>query len=235
MCIRDSDKPGREGFRRGVTEGDISPRAMRNATFTLLALDCLIGLSLIIWGGWWLIFVGIAIAIFALAYSTGPWPLSHHGLGEVAVIIFFGIIPVIFTAYVETGNWKMMPVAFPMSMAIGLLGANVLIVNNYRDREDDAKVGKRTLAVIFGPKAIAGLYLVNGFLALLFIEIATAIRIPVLWQIVPLLFINQHYLLWRELRESHGAECNPLLGKTALTMLAVAIWALLAFTLSPSA
>ena len=82
------DRKGREGFRRGVTEGDISPRAMLAATFALLAFACAVGCTLIIWGGWWLIAAGAAIAVFAMAYSAGPLPLSHHGLGEVAVIIF---------------------------------------------------------------------------------------------------------------------------------------------------
>ena len=86
------DKKGREGFRRGVTEGDISPAAMKKATFATLMLAACVGCSLIIWGGWWLIFIGIAIGIFALAYSTGPFPLSHNGLGEVTVFIFFGIL-----------------------------------------------------------------------------------------------------------------------------------------------
>lgn len=91
------DKKGREGFRRGVTEGDIKPSDMKKATFIILLLAAAIGSTLIIWGGWWLIFVGIAVAIFALAYSTGPFPLSHNGLGDIAVIIFFGFVPVIFT------------------------------------------------------------------------------------------------------------------------------------------
>ncbi len=219
------DRPGREGFRRGVTEGDISPRAMRNATLMLLAIDCIIGASLIIWGGWQLIFAGIAIAIFAVAYSAGPWPLSHHGLGEATVIIFFGLIPVILTAYVQTQDWNMLPIALPMSLAIGFMGANVLIVNNYRDKDDDESVGKRTLAVIVGRNTVASIYLFNGFIALLCIEIATALRISIYWQIGPLIYINLHYLLWLSMRQSKGAELNPLLGKTAMLMFAISIWA----------
>ncbi|MDE5806747.1 MAG: 1,4-dihydroxy-2-naphthoate octaprenyltransferase, partial [Muribaculaceae bacterium] len=131
------DKKGREGFRRGVTEGDISPKSMLTATLSLLAFDCLIGLSLILWGGCWMLPVGIAIALFALGYSTGPYPLSHHGLGEMAVILFFGIIPVCFTCFVQTGDWEnLLSLTLPVGVAIGLMGSNVLIVNNYRDCED---------------------------------------------------------------------------------------------------
>ena len=68
------DRKGRDGFRRGVTEGDITPAAMRNATFGLLAATCAVGCSLYLLGGWWLVFVGIAIALFAIAYSAGPYP-----------------------------------------------------------------------------------------------------------------------------------------------------------------
>lgn len=82
------DKPGRQGPRRGVTEGDITPAAMKHAIFVTLALAACLGLSLIYWGGWWLIAVGVAVMLGVFAYSTGPFPLSTHGLGEIAVIIF---------------------------------------------------------------------------------------------------------------------------------------------------
>lgn len=225
------DRKGRAGFRRGVTEGDITPEAMRNATFGLLAAVCMAGLSLIIWGGWWLIPVGVAVALFAIGYSAGPYPLSHHGLGEIAVIIFFGVVPVVFTTYVQTQSWDMLPVTIWLSLAIGFMGANVLIVNNYRDREDDLRSGKRTLAVRWGRNAMSWLYLVNGFMALLFIEIATALRIGIIWQLGALAYINLHYIVWKELTQAEGAELNPILGKTAKLMFGVSIWLVLALTL----
>ena len=134
------DRKGRDGFRRGVTEGDISPESMKRATFILLAADALLGCSLLLFGEWWLIPVGIAIALFAVGYSTGPYPLSHHGLGDIAVVIFFGIVPVTLTAYLQTQTWDVARIALPISVAIGLMGANVLIVNNYRDADDDRLV-----------------------------------------------------------------------------------------------
>lgn len=225
------DKKGREGFRRGVTEGDISPGAMRNATFALLFLDCLLGLSLIHWGGWWLIPVGIAIAVFALAYSAGPYPLSHHGLGEIAVFIFFGIVPVMFTAYVQTGSWQMWPVGLPISMAIGCMGANVLIVNNYRDMEDDRSVNKKTLAVRFGPKAMERLYLILGFAALILTEIPLIAHLGIIWQVCPLIYINGHYILWQKMRQSSGKELNPVLGQTAYLMFAFSVYMLVAMAM----
>ena len=142
------DRPGREGPRRGVTEGDITPRAMLAATYFTLGVACAIGCSLIWWGGWWMLPAGIAIALGVVAYSAGPYPLSRHGLGEVAVIVFFGIAPVNLTYYIMAGHFG--HEVLMASIAIGLMGADVLIVNNYRDAEADKAVGKHTLAVILG-------------------------------------------------------------------------------------
>lgn len=218
------DRKGREGFRRGVTEGDIKPSSMLRATLLLLAATCALGCTLILWGGWWLIAVGVAVAVFALAYSTGPWPLSHHGLGDVAVFIFFGLVPVMFTAYVQTGSWEMWPVGLPLAAAVGLMGVNVLLVNNYRDADDDKEVGKNTIVVKFGRKFAAWLYFANGIAATVLAIIATVGRIPTFFQIGALLYANQHYLLWQKMKQSKGAELNPVLGQTALIMLVFSAW-----------
>ena len=225
------DRKGREGFRRGVTEGDISPEAMKRATFGLLAATCLLGCTLIYWGGWWLIAIGIAVALFALAYSTGPYPLSHHGLGEIAVVIFFGFVPVVFSTYVQTQSWSMMPVTLSLSLAIGLMGANVLVVNNYRDIDDDRAAGKRTLAVRWGRRAMQWLYLVNGLSALALIEVATATRVSPWWQAGAVAYLALHCLIWRKLVNSRGATLNPILGKTAMLMFAASLWLLVMLTI----
>lgn len=213
------DRKGREGFRRGVTEGDITPTAMKRATFALLAVDAAVGCCLIPFGGWWLVGIGAAIAVFALAYSTGPYPLSHHGLGDVAVIIFFGIVPVCLTAYVQTGDWQMLPYTLPVSVAVGLLAANVLIVNNYRDHDDDAAVGKRTTAVIFGRKTMAGVYLTFALTATVIATVATYGRIHLIFWILLILETCLPIRIWQRLRRTEGSALNPLLGKTALCLL----------------
>ncbi|MDE6277530.1 MAG: 1,4-dihydroxy-2-naphthoate octaprenyltransferase [Muribaculaceae bacterium] len=163
------DTPGREGPRRGVTEGDISPRAMIAATCVVLALACGLGLSLILRGGWWMIAVGAAVVAGVYAYSAGPWPLSTHGLGEAAVVVFFGLVPVCLTYYLLT--LSMRPEVVAAACGMGLLGANVLVVNNFRDIPDDEAVGKRTLAVRFGRKAMVWLYRIN-------VVVATACLLP---------------------------------------------------------
>lgn len=213
------DRKGREGFRRGVTEGDISPEAMKRATYALLLFDCMLGCSLIIWGGWWLIPVGILIAIFAICYSAGPYPLSQHGLGDLAVVIFFGFVPVVFTSYVQTQHWDWHSIAVPISLAIGLLAANVLIVNNYRDMEDDRAVGKKTLVVILGRKAMAGVYLANGILALLLIILALSPFRSAIWLFPAGILFILLLLLHHQLTSRRGSALNPVLGQTALLLL----------------
>ena len=227
------DKKGREGFRRGVTEGDISPRAMKRATFLLLILDSLLGCSLIFYGGWWLTAVGVAVALFALAYSTGPYPLSHHGLGDVAVVIFFGFVPVIFTEYVQTGFWHLDYVNLSVSLAIGLMAANVLIVNNYRDRDDDAAVGKRTTVVIFGRRAMAMVYLLNGLIATLLLAIATT-NAPIWTTAGWFGCVFCDFVLWQEMRDHHGAALNKILKYTSLLLFGAALYLLLVMTLFPA-
>ena len=213
------DKKGREGFRRGVTEGDIPPRAMKKATFTLLALDCLIGCSLIIWGGWWMLLVGAFIAVFALAYSTGPFPLSRVGLGDIAVVIFYGLIPVIFTTYLITGNFENLRFTAPVAFALGLLADNVLIINNYRDLEDDKAASKITTVVIFGRKIMLGIYCINFTLALLLIAVYFVIFKSVLWIICWGIIEIFYIFVVSKIRKSKGSELNPQLKNTAQLML----------------
>ncbi|MBR3830388.1 MAG: 1,4-dihydroxy-2-naphthoate octaprenyltransferase [Muribaculaceae bacterium] len=214
------DRKGREGPRRGVTEGDITPQAMKFATFGTLALACVIGCSLIYYGGWWLLPIGIFIALGVMAYSTGPYPLSHHGLGEVAVLFFFGIIPVTLTYYVQSLQWSLDVLL--ASISIGLMGANVLIVNNYRDHDDDKEVGKRTLAVIFGRRAVSNLYLFNGYIAVA-LMIMTWWELPVWSWAAPILYLVAHTAIWLQLSIRTGARLNPLLGMTAMAMAAYSL------------
>lgn len=213
------DKKGREGFRRGVTEGDISPRAMKRATFTLLTIDCLIGCSLIIWGGWWMLLVGAFIAVFALAYSAGPFPLSRIGLGDLAVVIFYGLIPVVFTCYLITGSTENMSFTVPVAFALGLLADNVLIINNYRDVADDRTVGKLTTVVIFGRKIMLGIYTINFTLALVIIAIYFVIFKSYLWVICWAVIEFLYIFVVSKTRKAEGAALNPLLKSTAQLML----------------
>lgn len=227
------DKKGREGFRRGVTEGDIAPDAMKRATYLTLALAACVGATLIIWGGWWLIFVGIAVALFALAYSTGPFPLSHNGLGEITVLIFFGFIPVIFTEYVQTKVFSFDSTTMFVGAAIGLMAANVLIVNNYRDVEDDKESGKRTSVVILGRKTMGAFYFYDGVLAAVFLAMASS-ALPFWVSAGWLTYFAVHAILWQRLRALTGSALNDVLKWTSILMFLTSIYLLVIFaTLKP--
>ena len=211
------DKVGRDGPRRGVTEGDITPSAMLSATFVTLGIACLFGCALLWFSDFWLVFVGIFIALGVLAYSTGPYPLSHHGLGEVAVIVFYGLIPVNFTYYVQAGQFT--PEVFLASLAVGLMVANVLIVNNYRDIDDDRLVNKRTLAVMLGRKAMVCVYVFNvmASVALLWWSLPKLELVTLTLCLV--LGIADTTLLCR----LKGAKLTKVLALTSMTMLIVSL------------
>ncbi len=217
---RGSDKKGRVGPRRSVTEGDITAKALRNVTFATIAIAGVIGCYLIPFGGWWLLPIGIAIAVFGFAYSAGPFPLSYHGLGDVAVLVFFGIVPVNLTYYVQAGGWS--PAVFLSSVTIGLMGVNVLLVNNYRDMEDDIESGKHTTVVILGRKFMGRFYLVSGYFAAFFM--APVWLLNSVWiLLVPLIYLIMHTVTWYKLTHREGAALNQILGATARNMLVFSI------------
>ena len=222
--LKGTDKPGRVGPRRGVTEGDIKPTTLRNATFGLLILAGVVGCCLIPYGGWWLLPAGIVIALAALAYSAGPYPLSYHGLGELMVFIFFGVVPVNLTYYVMALRFD--PLVLLFSITIGLMGVNVLLVNNYRDVEDDRIAGKKTQTVMRGRPATAFAYLLNGYTSIAILAVFWFMivmgkgRVLPLWTLsIPVLYLVMHTVTWHKLKQRDGAALNPLLGGTARNML----------------
>lgn len=214
------DRVGREGPRRGVTEGDIAPKAMLDATLRTLSIAAGVGLSLTLWGGLWLIPVGLAVGLAVFAYSAGPWPLSTHCLGEVAVLVFFGIVPVNFTYYIMALEWSL-PV-FLGSVAIGLMGANVLIVNNYRDFDDDRAVGKHTLATVLGRRRMPWLYVANAVGAVAFMA-GTWYPLGWLWNVVPPLYLYWSISAAVRMSRLEGARLNKYLGVTSMGMFAYAL------------
>ena len=209
------DRPGREGPRRGVTEGDLTPRAMLAATLLTLAAACAVGLIVVVYAGWWLVPVGVAVALGVFAYSAGPYPLSTHGLGEVAVILFFGLVPVALTYFISAGScpaevWR-------AAVAVGLMGANVLIVNNYRDVEDDRTVHKLTLTVRFGRPAMRLLYAANG-LAAMALMLPTWLAINPYCAAIPAAVAAASVAIALRMARLQGARLTPLLAITSLLM-----------------
>lgn len=209
------DRVDREGPRRGVTEGDISPRAMLLATVAVLAVAVVVGLTIAWYGGWWLIALGVLVTLGVLAYSTGPWPLSTHCLGEVAVVFFFGFVPVVFTYYVQAHSVNTIVVL--TSFAIGLQGANVLIVNNYRDADDDAAVNKHTLANTLGRRLMPWLYFTNALVAGA-LWLPAWHLLPDAWVLVPLFYVAAATAVAIRISSLDGRRLNPFLGITAMLM-----------------
>jgi 1,4-dihydroxy-2-naphthoate octaprenyltransferase len=207
-----ADTDERLGPERAVACGRIAPPAMLAATFVALGLACLCGLGLLFYAGWWLLVVGTAIAVCVPAYSAGPFPLSWHGLGDVCVLLFYGVVPVCFTYYVQALSFSAL--SFWLSLSVGLLSVNILVVNNYRDYEQDGAVGKRTTIVFFGRRFGSFFYLANGILAVVFslpLLLKTSLWINLLYIGFFLLFLSA----WRELNRFRGRTLNQTLARTA--------------------
>lgn len=146
--VKGADTAERVGPRRAVAAGLVAPATMRRAMIGVFALAFAVGLTLLGLGGWPLLAVGVASIVCGVAYTGGPYPLGYNGLGDVFVFIFFGLVAVGATYFVQAG--VITTDAWIIGTGIGGLAANILVVNNYRDAETDAKAGKRTLVVRFG-------------------------------------------------------------------------------------
>ncbi len=146
--VKGADTAERVGPRRAVASGLVAPAAMRRAMWLVFALAFGVGLTLLHYGGWPLLVVGVVSILCGLAYTGGPFPLGYHGLGDIFVFVFFGLVAVGATFFVQTGHWGAN--ALIAGAAVGALATNILVANNYRDAETDAKAGKRTLVVRFG-------------------------------------------------------------------------------------
>ena len=145
-----ADTADRIGPKRAVASGLIFPATMLRATWIVLGLAFFVGLGLLPYGGWKLLLVGMMSILCALIYTGGPYPLAYLGLGDFFVVGFFGVVAVGFTFFVQSGFFS--ADTFLAGSAIGLVINNLLVVNNYRDVEEDCRSNKKTLAVRFGRK-----------------------------------------------------------------------------------
>lgn len=147
--VKGADTASRVGPRRAVASGLVAPAVMRRAMAAVFAAAFAVGLCLVHWGGPWMVAVGVASIVCGIAYTGGPFPLGYLGFGDLFVFLFFGLVAVTTTYFVQAGR-----VTLPALLAgvpVGLLTANILLVNNYRDADTDAAAGKRTLVVRLGP------------------------------------------------------------------------------------
>lgn len=211
--VKGADTEKRIGPTRAVAAGLVSPRAMLMATIVVLAMALLVGMTLVAFGGWWLLLVGFASVACAILYTGGPYPLGYHGWGDVFVFVFFGLVAVMFTYYVQTGyfSWS----AFLGGAGCGLLSTNILVANNMRDIETDRVAGKRTLAVRFGRAFAETQYRASLLIALL-IPLVLAYLTGAWLAVLPLLMLPLAIQRWREIMRAEDRESHlRLLGKTA--------------------
>jgi 1,4-dihydroxy-2-naphthoate polyprenyltransferase len=145
---RGADIRERVGPLRVTSAGLLSPREVKTGMFAVFGLAALCGIYLITLGGWPILAIGLLSILAAVAYTAGPLPFGYYGLGDLAVFIFFGLIAVVGTFYVQAGH--VTPLVWLAALPMGALVTNILVVNNIRDVDTDAQVGKRTLAVLLG-------------------------------------------------------------------------------------
>jgi len=143
-----ADGPDRIGPTRAVAAGLITAAAMKRAMILAFAIATGFGVYLASVGGWPIVAVGLASIISGIAYTGGPWPLGYHGLGDLFVFVFFGLVAVCGTAYVQLA--AVPDLAIWAAVPVGALATAIIVVNNLRDRATDIRVGKRTLAVRLG-------------------------------------------------------------------------------------
>ena len=219
--VNGADTAARVGPRRAVAAGLVAPAVMRRAAFGMFAAAFAVGLCLLAHGGPWLLVVGVASIVCGLAYTGGPFPLGYLGLGDLLVFVFFGLVAVTVTYFVQTARVTAESVL--AAIPVGLLAANILLVNNYRDAETDAAAGKGTLVVRFGRRWARAQFGLSLILAL---------AVPVLFWLrdyragclLPLLLAPVAWRHARRLRESRTpAELIALLGDSGKLLAAYAV------------
>ena len=211
---RGTDRAGRLGLPRATAQGLLAPRQVRSASRACFALATAIGLVLAWRGGWPILVAGVAAAAAAMSYSGGPRPISYTPFGDVVVWLFFGLVAVGGTCYLQTGSLS--AGALTAATMVGFPATAVLVVNNYRDLDPDAQVGKRTLAVCLGRTFSRWEYavLVLGPFALLAVlaaqtSIGGSLLLPGLSLPMALGLVRGFW------RERPGPAFNALLARTA--------------------
>lgn len=221
--LKGSDGEGRLGPLRATAQGWITPDCMKKGILAVVAFGCLCGSVLMLFVGWRLLFVGVFCVLFAYFYTSGPFPLAYNGLGDVAVVLFFGLVAVGFTAYVQILAWPL-PLTLE-GIATGLAVNVLLVLNNYRDVENDAKSGKRTIVVLLGKRFGLYLYLGSGLAAaILSVVTYCVLDVSPCWCLLVLPYVVLHGLTWNKIRKiEQPILLNALIGETSRNMLLFAV------------
>jgi len=208
-----ADTSERLGPTRVMAAGLLSPQAMRKAMVAVVVLAVLDGLYLVRVGGWPILAVGLASLVAAVLYTGGPFPFGYHGLGDLFVFVFFGLVAVAGTYFVQTG--ALPGVVLVVAVPVGALITAILVVNNLRDIATDARAGKRTLAVLIGARNSR-----LQFVLLLVLAYAAPFSLWLGFErgpsvLLPLLSLPLAFYRARILYKATGSALNPQLAATA--------------------
>lgn len=204
------DRETRLGPERACTQGWVSIDRMKHVIAATTCLACLTGLPLVWYGGLEMLLIGLLCVVFCFLYTTH---LSYLGLGDVLVLVFFGLVPVSITYYVQLHTFTAEVIV--ASLACGLVIDALLLVNNFRDRDTDRVAGKQTLVVHIGPQAALWLYLGVGVAACL---MGFIFGLNGRWWAfgLPLVYLALHTLTFLRMKRIwQGRELNSCLGATA--------------------
>ena len=226
-AIQGADTDDREGFTRVTQAGLIEPRQVKAAMYLTFAAAVVVGSYLVYVGGVPILVIGLLSVISGIAYTGGPYPLGYHGLGDLFVFVFFGVIAVTGTYYVQAAAVLADPLtttipagtitleAVVASLPIAAISTNILVVNNIRDKAEDETTGKRTLAVRFGYRFSRAEYiglLAVAYLVPVWLWLATEFSMTVL---LPLVTLPVAIRVAETIRtETSGAALNPALETT---------------------
>lgn len=235
-AVKGVDTDDREGFTRVTQSGLIPPAQVKRAMYATFALAILVGVYLVWVGGVPILAIGLASVVSGIAYAGGPYPLGSHGLGDLFVFVFFGVVAVMGTFYVQAASVLAAPfptaipagtvtlAAFVASLPVAAVSTNIMVVNNVRDLETDREAGKTTLAVLLGYRASRAEFV--GMLALAYATpfwfwLARGYSPAVL---LPLVTIPYALPLTRTvLTDASGEALNPALERTGKLLAGYAV------------
>ena len=225
--LRGTDTPGRLGPKRATAEGWLTPGIVKAGAWLSFALAFLCGIYLVWHGGWPIVAIGLASLAAGWAYTGGPKPIAYGPFGEVFVFIFFGLVAVVGSYYLQT--LSITPLALVAASLVGIHAAAVITVNNYRDHDGDKANGKNTLAVRLGRPATRHLYSAEMVAPYLLLPLLASLG----WAgVLPLLSLPLAIrLIVRFHREAPGPVFNQLLAATAGLQLVFALLLSLSFTI----
>jgi len=214
---RGADAGERHGPMRVTQAQLLTPAQVKSGMWMVFGLSALIGLYLFFEAGWVVILIGLAAIVSAIAYTGGPFPLGYYGLGDLFVFIFFGVTAVAGTYFVQAETVS--AAAWWMSLPIGWLIVDILVVNNLRDIEADRAAGKHTLAVRFGERGTRMEYIILLVASYLILPGLALFGILPWMSLLAWLSIPLGWRTWQIVRRQAGRPLNEALAGTGQTTL----------------